>query len=229
MAQARQDHLYRLAATRTDTIQAEMHRFAQHLDTLDGRALGTAAAWRSAAAPGRTPSASPNRPRRPTRDVTARVSPVQQAHRQLRFLKAYAQYGTIRAACHARHIERATVQHWRETDDAFDALFLQAQEEHHEVIYDALFQSGVTGTLTPVWCRGKQVGHVRTYDHRARALLVRLRFPAAFARVRPAPQGPPPRPVPVVPQPLLVPLDQLSDEELGILEQMCQKRLPDRT
>jgi hypothetical protein len=157
----------------------------------------------------------------------ASVSPVQQAHRQLRFLKVYAEYGTIRAACRALHLERATVQHWRERDDAFEALFLHAQEEHREVIYDALFQRGVTGTLTPVWCRGKQVGHVRTYDHRSRALLVRLRFPAVVARLRPAPQAPQPRAVSVVPQ-VLVSLDQLSDEDLGILEQLYRKRLPDR-
>ena len=228
MARARHDHLYCLAATRTDTLQAEMDRFAQYLGTLDGPALGTAAAGHSAAASRRTPSAAANHPSRPTRDVTARVSPVQQAHRQLRFLRAYAEYGTIRAACRALHLERATVQHWRETDDAFEALFLHAQEEHREVIYDALFQRGVIGTLTPVWCRGKQVGQVRTYDHTARALLVRLRFPKAFARMRSAPQGPPPQSVSVVPQPVLVPLDQLSDDELGILEQLYRKRLPDR-
>jgi hypothetical protein len=206
MTRARQDGVNRLAAARADLLGVELQRFEEHIGTSSVPALRALATTREAATG-----------RRRGRSGTP-VSGLKQVHQQLRFLKAYAESGTVREACRVVDIERGTVSRWRQTDTVFASLFAQAQEEHREVIYGALFQHGVTGTLTPVWYRGKQIAHKRTYDAKALALLVRLRFPEGWLPIPPTTRPQPP--AVTSPSQVFVPLDRLTEEELALLDKI---------
>ena len=83
--------------------------------------------------------------------------------RQL-FLAAFAQLGTVQAACLESRVARRTVYNWIEHDDAFARQFQDARQIATDVLEAECRRRAVEGYDEPVYYQGQVVGTVKKYS-----------------------------------------------------------------
>jgi hypothetical protein len=80
------------------------------------------------------------------------------------FLQALAATGNVAASCRASGLGRTTVYRYKEQDEAFAAAWKEALEEACDDLELEARRRGKDGVLTPVYYKGKIVGHIREYS-----------------------------------------------------------------
>lgn len=77
--------------------------------------------------------------------------------RQVDFLQAYSELGTISAACLRSGSARTTVYNWLAHDADFANAYLEANRAYGDVIRDAIHNRSIEGSPQPVIYRGQPV------------------------------------------------------------------------
>jgi hypothetical protein len=90
-----------------------------------------------------------------------------------RFLKVYAETGTIGKACKAASISRQTIANWRRDSKQFAQAFEDATADYCDSLEDAATKLGRDGYEEPVYQGGQFVGNKRKYVPSLLALLLR--------------------------------------------------------
>lgn len=103
-----------------------------------------------------------------------------QVKKQVAFLKAFAETGTIAAAAKVTSTYPKTVWVWRRDDPAFRARFDAAVRAFVDVLEDEAIRRAVTGWDEPVYQKGERVGVVRRFSDRLLEVLLRAWSPARF-------------------------------------------------
>lgn len=116
---------------------------------------------------------------RDTRD-TSRARARKPADWQPVFLEAFAETGVVKSACRIAGVSRATVYRHREEDEAFAALWADAEADAGDVLEAEAVRRAVVGTERPVFQGGVEVGRIREFSDRMLELLLKARKPEKF-------------------------------------------------
>lgn len=98
------------------------------------------------------------------------------------FLAAYAETGTVKAACEAAEISRATfyTKQWQEDED-FRAAFAHAQDMAAETLENEARRRAVEGVKEPVgWYKGQPGGYVTRYSDTLLIFLMKGAMPEKY-------------------------------------------------
>jgi hypothetical protein len=121
--------------------------------------------------------------RRPTR---ARAVPtpdtpqVRTLKAQTRFLRDFAMAGVILRSARAAAIGRRTVYDWLRGDEAFKALYVEAEADAKDALLEEARRRAVDGWLEPVYQGGDEVGRVRKYSDALLTTLLKGKLPETF-------------------------------------------------
>lgn len=80
------------------------------------------------------------------------------------FLTALAESAHVGNSCRAAGITRSKYYRWRKSDDEFNDHCARALNEGVSVLEDEAVRRAVSGTLRPIYQRGRKVGEVREYS-----------------------------------------------------------------
>ena len=76
--------------------------------------------------------------------------------RQIRFLQAYQDCGTVRGACDAIGIRSSMVRSWRDNDEWFQQQYLDAEQDYADLVGQEVHNRAIVGEQVPI------VGRVAT-------------------------------------------------------------------
>ena len=99
---------------------------------------------------------------------------------QTAFLQAFAERGTVTAACLASRVGRRTVYDWIAHDERFARDFDAAREAAADVLEAECRRRGQDGVEDPVYYRGQVVGSVRRYSDACLLALLKVYRPDRF-------------------------------------------------
>ncbi len=102
------------------------------------------------------------RPPRPRKRTAARKRRDYERH--------LARWGSHAEAAARTGVDARTARRWRE-DPAFEERCTQARAIYREVVVGEAYRRVTAPDATPVWYRGRQVGHIRRFST---AMLMRL-------------------------------------------------------
>jgi hypothetical protein len=97
-----------------------------------------------------------------------------------RFLKTFAETGTVVAACKAARIDRSTAYRDRSKNPRFAAQWAEAEEAGTELLEGEAHRRAYKGFMKPVFQNGKQVGAIRQYSDLLLIMLLRARRPNVY-------------------------------------------------
>jgi hypothetical protein len=110
------------------------------------------------------------------------VSRLATERRQLAFLAAFATNGAVVYAARAAGLSRSVVYHWRRTDEQFERLFQEAQEDAADALEAEARRRGVDGWQEEIYRQGRLVGTVSRYSDSLLVMLLRYRRPEVFGK-----------------------------------------------
>lgn len=84
-----------------------------------------------------------------TEDIQA-LSTTLKRRRQINFLKAYMDCGTIRTACTAIGIHPSSVRVWRENDEWFRKQYADAEQNYRDLIEQEVHDRAIIGEQVPI-------------------------------------------------------------------------------
>lgn len=96
------------------------------------------------------------------------------------FLEAFAECGTIKAACYRAKIGRTVVFDARNTDEAFAQAFDEIEEETTEHMEREAYRRGVEGVDEPVFWQGRESGAIRKYSDTLLIFMLKARRPEKY-------------------------------------------------
>jgi hypothetical protein len=96
------------------------------------------------------------------------------------FLKALADTGNVRAACHVAGVGRTTAYRAQADDPAFAAAWETAIEESVDLLEIEARRRAVKGTDKPVFHQGKQVASVKEYSDTLLIFLLKANRPEKY-------------------------------------------------
>jgi hypothetical protein len=99
---------------------------------------------------------------------------------QEKFLKALADTGNVKAACHVAGVARPTVYEHRHKDESFAAAWETAIEESVDLLEIEARRRAVKGTDKPIFHRGKQVASVKEYSDTLLIFLLKANRPEKY-------------------------------------------------
>ncbi len=105
------------------------------------------------------------------------LTPEERLRLQDAVLEAYADKGTIRAACIKVGIHRSTFYDWQEKDETFSFRFKQAQALYDESLRDEINRRAKEGWLEPLVSAGQRLGTVRKYSDTLLIFHSKMRMP----------------------------------------------------
>lgn len=112
---------------------------------------------------------------------TREVQALRRAAAQDAFLEAYAQTGTIQAACDAVGIARSTHYDWIDADPDYAARFSgETQERLTETLERAAIVRAVDGAPRGVWYKGTRVGEEKWFSDMLLLALLKSRRPNVY-------------------------------------------------
>lgn len=115
---------------------------------------------------------------------TKRTTKKERESIQEKFLSALAQGFSVTNACEAAGIGRTAVYDWRNTDDAFKALWDDAIEQGSDVLEDAARRRALEGITRnkPIFHNGVQVGTevITEYSDTLMIFLLKARRPTKY-------------------------------------------------
>lgn len=124
-------------------------------------------------------AASVPRPHAKPQSAAARRTGTSERARE-RFLKVYAQCGTVSTAAKAAGVGRATVYVWAEHDESFALAMRQAEISATEVLEQEAWRRARDGFAEPVYQHGKLVGTVQRYSDALLVFLLKARAPERY-------------------------------------------------
>ena len=84
-----------------------------------------------------------------TDDIQA-LSATLKRRRQINFLKAYMDCGTIRTACTSTGINPSSVRQWRENDEWFRKQYADAEQNYRDLIEQEVHDRAIIGEQVPI-------------------------------------------------------------------------------
>ena len=118
--------------------------------------------------------------------TTRRHHPDRAAQHRMRkrraFLAAFAERGSVQAACLESGVGRRTVYHWLERDEAFAPQFDDARQTATDVLEAECRRRALEGVPAPVYYQGKMVGHAQKYSDLLLLALLNAYRPERFGR-----------------------------------------------
>ncbi len=97
-----------------------------------------------------------------------------------KFLAAYRKNGNISQSARTARVSRTTVWSRRSQDGRFAAAMADAQEEASDALEQEAWRRAKTGTLKPVFYKGKEVGQIREYSDTLLTVLLKGNRPDKF-------------------------------------------------
>ncbi len=85
------------------------------------------------------------------------LTPEQKEAKQQRFLKVYRETANVKASCKSAGISRQTFYNWRDSDESFNLLLIDAEEDANDTLEYAAYDRGVLGVVSYVISQGKMV------------------------------------------------------------------------
>ena len=89
------------------------------------------------------------------------------------FLDEYRQRGNVRAACRASGIDRTTAYAWRQENETFKELWINAREEATDLLEEEARRRGHDGIDKPIYYKGKKVDVIKEYSDRMLEILLK--------------------------------------------------------
>lgn len=96
------------------------------------------------------------------------------------FLAAYAELGNVTHAARTAEIDRSTHYEWLESDAEYRERFRVAHEEACDSLEHEARRRAVTGTLKPVFYKGKRCGSIREYSDTLLIFLMKGALPDKY-------------------------------------------------
>lgn len=143
------------------------------------------------------------------------------------FLAVYRETCNIRVACEAAGICRDTVKRARQTDPLFNQRFLEAQRDAIDLVEARAREGATIGWKRPIIYQGKVVGEYREISEKMILAILRAYRPHLFQDARPlgvASGQDPEMEEETEGIPVEIPLEELTDEELGRLKELLIAR-----
>lgn len=70
--------------------------------------------------------------------------------RQIKFLQAFQEGGTIRSACEATGLNSTTVRSWRENDEWFQKQYVEAEQNYRDLVEQEVHNRAIVGEQVPI-------------------------------------------------------------------------------
>lgn len=123
------------------------------------------------------------------------MTPDQRRAKQVLFLAAFAEVGTITHAALAAGVDRQTHYNWLEADEAYAKAFVDAEGMAADTLEHEARRRACDGVDEPVFYEGKKVATVRKYSDTLLIFLLKGARPEKF-RDRHELSGPGGKPLP---------------------------------
>ena len=104
--------------------------------------------------------------------------------KQRRFFEAFAELGSVQAACVRTGLPRRTVYHWIEREAAFARQFDEAKDAATDVLEAECRRRATGGVSDPVFYRGAVVGYAQRYSDACLLAPLKAYRPDRFASRR---------------------------------------------
>lgn len=150
---------------------------------------------------------------RTSASATKRLSPKQRV-----FLRAYSSIANVERAAQLAGVKRETHYGWKRNSPLYADAFEEARELAGDALEEEAIRRAQIGVVDSVFQGGKQVGTRRRFSDSLLALLLKAFKPEKYNTERHELSGPGAGPIQH-----LLDLSGLSDEDLGLLEQIASK------
>src|SRR5690606_23289223 len=128
----------------------------------------------------RTPQSTPSHQAEARGLMKAADQTMTDAERKRKFLDAYRELHTIKAACQATGISRSTHHYWLASDPDYAELYEYARQDVSDTLEAEAWRRGYEGVERIKYYKGKEIGREREYSDQLLLVLLKANAPEKF-------------------------------------------------